>query len=182
MIPDMSILSPISSIRDSRYTSGDSSISEPVIPDASLIAEAERARGKGERVRKRLVPTRSSSESGGDALGTDWAQSEISSADEAEYVNVGFNEAAPNGNGSYYTRPYRTRDGYGSGYNSEAEGQRSRAPSRTPSRPPSRGILKRSSSVCSARSTKSVRIEIPRDRRALEEVRDAEDKVDGARE
>jgi hypothetical protein len=181
VIPDMSILSPINSARNSRYTlSGESSISEPVIPDVSLIMEAEIKRGKGDRVRRRLVPTRSSSEDNGELRGKDdFDLTDSSDDDDDGYVRVDHMHGNEAGNGAYYTRP--TRDGYGPGDASENEGQRSRAPSRTPSRPPSRGILKRSSSVCSQRSTKSVRIEIPRDRRALEEVRDAEDKFENAR-
>ena len=169
VIPDMAAFTPTGSNRNSRYTSGGSSVSEPVIPDVSLIMEAELSRNRGDRVRRRLVPFQSSSEEGGSRHASDFESSDSSSDDD---------QGAALDNG-YYQRPYRPRDGYDSAY--ETEGPRPRAPSRPQSRSPSRGILKRSSSVCSQRSNKSVRLEIPRDRRALEEVRDAEDKVDRAR-
>ncbi|OCB90108.1 hypothetical protein A7U60_g2667 [Sanghuangporus baumii] len=167
VIPDMAALTPMGSNRNSRYTSGGSSVSEPVIPDVSLIIEADHIRNRGDRVRRRLVPFQSSSEEGGSRYASDFDPSDYSSSDDED--------------DDYYKRPYRPRDGYGSGYTTEAEGVKHRAPSRPQSRSPSRGILKRSSSVCSQRSSKSVRLEIPRDRRALEEVRDAEDKVDRVR-
>lgn len=157
------------SARNSRYTSGGSSVSEPVIPDESLIKEAERSRNKADRVRQRLVPFASSSEEGG--------RRRYDSDSDDSYSDISMGEGGYSG---FYKPPYRTRDGYGSGYGSEFDGTKSRPASRPPSRPPSRGILKRSSSMCSQRSNKSVRIELTRDRKALEEVRDAEDKVDKA--
>lgn len=156
--------------RDSRYTSGGSSVSEPVIPDPALIREVDAKKTKAERVKRRLVPLRSSSEESS-ARRRD-VESEMSDFTDVEYDD--------DDDGGFYKRPTRSRDGYGSGYASDADGMRPRSLSRPPSRPPSRGILKRSSSVCSQRSTKSVRLEIPKDRRALEEVRDAEEKVEHA--
>ncbi|KAI5121266.1 hypothetical protein M0805_002311 [Coniferiporia weirii] len=176
VIPDMAGMKPSDSSRNSRYTSGGSSVSEPVIPDISLIMEAERGRTKNDRVRRRLVPLQSSSEEGG----TRYYDSDADLSGLDSVTDYEGKEGQDDGSGEFYKRPYRARDGYGSEYASEVDGGKSRPPSRPPSRSPSRGILKRSSSVCSQRSNKSVRLEIPKDRRALEEVRDAEDKVDSA--
>ncbi|KAH8120177.1 hypothetical protein DFH11DRAFT_1722023 [Phellopilus nigrolimitatus] len=174
-MPESAATSPFQSKRNSRYTSGESSVSEPVIPDVSLIMEAELSKSKTERVRRRLVPFQTSSEEGGGHYASDSDLSELTSSDNED-------EGEQDGrDGNFYRRPYRTRDGYGSGYASDVHGGQSRPVSRPASRSPSRGILKRSSSACSQRSNKSVRIEIPKDRKALEEVREAEDKVDSAK-
>lgn len=166
---------PFHSNRSSRYTSGDDSVTDPVIPDISLVMENELSKQKEKPMRRRLVPFRSSSDEKP-------FQSDSDSDSDTTDSDIGFNnpEDRPPVEG-FYTRPYRPRDGYSSANASDAESIPARPDSRASSCAPSRGILKRSSSVCSQRSNKSVRIEIPQDRRALEEVREAEDKLGKAR-
>jgi len=129
----------------SRPISRLSSVSDPVIPDASLLVEAAVLRGREKPFRPRLYDY-ASSES---PLGTEDEESEDDDSDEDDD-----RPARPRSRGS--VRSVRSSRSAGD---------------------PGPSILKRSGSRCSQRSSKSVRLDIPEDQAAVQEVRHLQDEV-----
>lgn len=132
----------------SRPISRLSNVSDPVIPDPSLLVEAAVLRGREKPFRPRLYDYASSeSPPGSDEESEDDDEDEDSDEDDDR-------PARPRSRGS--VRSVRSSRSAGD---------------------PGPSILKRSGSRCSQRSSKSVRLDIPEDQAAVQEVRRLQDEV-----